>query len=453
MAKVRKIPGAFVGTRGVPAQYTTDPDVATPEQVASIGAAIDKARRLSRGEKIASPLQRVAPLATSPVRLNSTGTGTNRAPAGALNLGIAGGATVANSPVGMNATSKGSTRAPGSFKTGLGGGRGTLRVEPVALIGAAIDKARRLTQGRVIGNPVLRVRNVANSPAGVNISGGTGAPARQTPNAGLGGGTIATSPSRVNRSGGNQSLYPSAPNAGFTNGTAPVIGNTRTAPSSGGSVANSPVGFNATSKAPQGAGGAFKAGLGGGRGTLRIQPDISKLTEAEAASLKMLESSLVAKEQDPKQNDDFVLLQEILGRKQLVDPEQNRLKALFRRMDNLYHPETMTLGGADHWSQDPSARLAGRAHVSVNIHHAYVQIPAAIQAVRPIVNYVPTGQQAEDRKMAQMREQLYFRWWEANDMDLQHEQAALLKELYGHTAAKVYWDPIERVPKDAIDLA
>ena len=308
MAKVRKIPAAFEGTRGVPAQYTTDPDVATPEQVAAIGAALDKARRLSRGEKIASPLPRVAPLATSPVRLNSTGTGTNRAPAGAPNLGIAGGAPVANAPVGMNATSKGSTRAPGAFKTGLGGGRGTLR----------------------------------------------------------------------------------------------------------------------------------------------IQPDISKLTETEAASLKMLESSLVAKEQDPKQNDDFVLLQEILGRKQLVDPEQNRLKALFRRMDNLYHPETMTLGGADHWSQDPSARLAGRAHVSVNIHHAYVQIPAAIQSVRPIVNYVPTGQEAEDRQMAQMREQLYFRWWEANDMDLQHEQAALLKELYGHTAAKVYWDPIERVPKVTI---
>jgi len=308
MAKVRKIPAAFEGTRAVPAQYTTDPDVATPEQVAAIGAALDKARRLSRGKKIASPLPRVAPLATSPVRLNSTGTGTNRAPAGAPNLGIAGGATVANAPVGMNATSKGSTRAPGSFKTGLGGGRGTLR----------------------------------------------------------------------------------------------------------------------------------------------IQPDVTKLTPSEAASLKMLESSLVAREEDPKQNDDFVLLQEILGRKQLVDPEQNRLKALFRRMDNLYHPETMTLGGADHWSQDPSARLAGRAHVSVNIHHAYVQIPAAIQAVRPIVNYVPTGQETEDRTMAQMREQLYFRWWEANDMDLQHEQAALLKELYGHTAAKVYWDPVERLPKVTI---
>jgi hypothetical protein len=35
-------------------------------------------------------------------------------------------------------------------------------------------------------------------------------------------------------------------------------------------------------------------------------------------------------------------------------------------------------------------------------------------------------------------------------MDLLHEQAALLKELYGHTAAKVYWDPIEKLPKVSI---
>ena len=116
--------------------------------------------------------------------------------------------------------------------------------------------------------------------------------------------------------------------------------------------------------------GAFGAGLRGGQGTLRIQPNVDKLSPSEAASLKMLESSLVAQEIDPKNSDDYTLLQEILGRKQLVDPEQNRLKALFRRMDNLYHPETITLGGADHWSEDPSARLAGRAHVSVNIHHA-----------------------------------------------------------------------------------
>ena len=308
MAKVRKIPAAFEGTRGVPGQYTTDPAVATPEQIAAIGASLEKAARLKRGNTIVTPMKRVSPIPTQSTTVNRSGGGNLRAPAGAANSGIAGSSPIATAPVGINATSKGSQRAPG----------------------------------------------------------------------------------------------------------------------------------------------AFGAGLRGGRGTLRIQPNVEKLSPSEAASLKMLESSLVAQEIDPKNSDDYTLLQEILGRKQLVDPEQNRLKALFRRMDNLYHPETITLGGADHWSEDPSARLAGRAHVSVNIHHAYVQIPAAIQAVRPVINYVPTGSTPEDRQAAQRREQLFFRWWEANDMDLQMEQAALLKELYGHTAAKVYWDPIEKVPKISV---
>ena len=308
MAKVRKVPQAFEGTRGVPGQYTTDPEVAKPEQIAAIGSALDKANRLKKGATIVTPMKRVSPIPTQPTTVNRSGGGNLRAPAGAANSGLGGAAPIATAPVGMNATSKGSRRAPG----------------------------------------------------------------------------------------------------------------------------------------------AFGAGLRGGEGTLRIAPNVDKLTPTEAASLKMLEASLLAKEVSPSEDEDFALLSEILGRKQQVDPEQNRLKALFRRMDNLYHPETMTLGGADHWSEDPSARLAGRAHVSVNIHHAYVQIPAAIQAVRPVINYVPTGSEQPDRQAAALREQLYFRWWDANEMDLQHEQAALLKELYGHTAAKVYWDPIERIPKVTI---
>jgi len=59
--------------------------------------------------------------------------------------------------------------------------------------------------------------------------------------------------------------------------------------------------MNATSKGSRRAPGGFSAGLRGGSGTLRIQP-------SEAASLKMLESSLVAQELDPKQNDDYTLL-------------------------------------------------------------------------------------------------------------------------------------------------
>ena len=305
MAKVRKIPQAFEGTRGIPGQYTTDPDIATPAQIASLGAALDKAKKIRQGKQVLDPVAKGKPIATSPTKLNVFGGEIETAPNGTPNAGV-------------------SARANINFKANI-----------------AADRSKR---------------------------------------------------------------------------------------------------------AP----GTFGAGLRGGNGTLRIAPDMDKLTAAESASLKMLEASLLAKEVSPSQDEDFALLSEILGRKQQVDPEQNRLKALFRRMDNLYHPETMTLGGADHWSEDPSARLAGRAHVSVNIHHAYVQIPAAIQAVRPVINYVPTGQTTEDRQSAALREQLFFRWWEANDMDLQMEQAGLLKELYGHTAAKIYWDPVEGIPKVSI---
>jgi hypothetical protein len=285
--KVRKIPAAFEGTRAIPAQYTTDPDIATPEQIASIGSATEKARKLAKGQKIVASAAKGKPIATAPVFTNIT--------------------------VNKQGSVKGQPNRPVAGAAGIG-----------------------------INDPSISVRN---------------------------------------------------------------------------------------------------------RASARIKPNFEKLTLGEQASVKMLETALSGQGIDPNQNEEHLLLQEILGRKQLVEPEQNRLRSLFRRMDNLYHPETITLGGADHWADDPSARLAGRAHVSVNIHHAYVQIPASIQAVRPVINYVPTGSTTEDRAAAQMREQLYFRWWDANEMDLLHEHAALLKELYGHTAAKVYWDPVAEIPK------
>jgi hypothetical protein len=288
--KVRKIPAAFEGTRAIPAQYTTDPDIATPEQIASIGTATDKARKLAKGQVIVTAQPKSKPLATSPVGTSAT------------------------------------RRALRSART---------------LSNAGVQSGTE----RGIADPSLTVRN---------------------------------------------------------------------------------------------------------RAATKIKPNIERLTLGEKNSIKMLESSLTGRAENPGENEELLLLQEILGRKQMVEPEQNRLRSLFRRMDNLYHPETMTLGGADHWAEDPSARLAGRAHVSVNIHHAYVQIPAAIQAVRPVINYIATGPTPEERQTAQLRERLYFRWWDANDMDLTHEHAALLKELYGHTAAKVYWDPVADLPKVSI---
>lgn len=288
--KVRKIPAAFEGTRAIPGQYTTDPDIATPEQIASIGKATEKARKIAKGQRVIEAQPQGAPIVTSPTKINIFGGNVRGAKAGA------------------NARVQGAN--------GIG-----------------------------INDPSISVRN---------------------------------------------------------------------------------------------------------RTSARIKPNFERLALGEQASINLLQSSLVGQDLNPAENEELLLLQEIMARKQLVEPEQNRLRAMFRRMDNLFHPETITLGGADHWAEDPSARLSGRAHVSVNVHHSYVQIPATIQAVKPVVNYVPTGATPEDRAAAQMREQLYFRWWDANEMDLLHENAALVKELYGHTAAKVYWDPVDRLPKVSV---
>jgi hypothetical protein len=141
---------------------------------------------------------------------------------------------------------------------------------------------------------------------------------------------------------------------------------------------------------------------------------------------------------------------EILTRKSSNQSEADRRRAMFRRFDNLFHPNTMTIGGADHWADDPSARLAGRAHVSVNTHASYVMIPASLQAVRPVINYVPTGTEKADREMAASREKLFFRWWEEAEMDLVMEDASLYKSLYGDTAAKIYFDPVRGIPKVSV---
>lgn len=133
-------------------------------------------------------------------------------------------------------------------------------------------------------------------------------------------------------------------------------------------------------------------------------------------------------------------LQDILSRKASVDSENARRRNLFRRYDNLFHARTITTGGADHWAEDQSARLAGRVHVSVNVHPAYVSIPASLQAIRPVINYVPSGGSREERQEAASRERIFMRWWEEAEMDIVMEDASLYKALYGDTAAKVTYD-------------
>lgn len=82
MAKIRRIPRAFQGERGIPGQYTTDPDVATSQQVQSISDALDKAKLLGKGERLFSPLSAEAPIVTSlgaPATSGRNGTGRVRA--------------------------------------------------------------------------------------------------------------------------------------------------------------------------------------------------------------------------------------------------------------------------------------------------------------------------------------------------------------------------------------
>jgi hypothetical protein len=294
MAKVRGVPRAFQGKRAIPGQYTTDPDIATPQQIQSIGKAVDKAKRIGRGEQVIDRVNGGAPLITTATPAGVRGDSSRRAPAGA-NSGI---------------------RATGP--------------------------------------------------------------------------DIATSPVKLN----------------------------------------------------------YKKGDAGSPIKTRYQRlDKSKLTEQQAAVVKLMEQKLAVQNSTPDQDPEFMLYSEVLMRKQSSEPEQNRLRAIFRRFDNLYHPNIITLGGADHWADDATARTAGRAHVSVNVHAAYVNIPASLQAVMPVINYVPEGQDNDARARASNAERLFFRWAEENEFDLILEDACFVKALYGYTAAKIHWDAERQTPR------
>lgn len=170
----------------------------------------------------------------------------------------------------------------------------------------------------------------------------------------------------------------------------------------------------------------------------------------EQQSISLASTALQMKDIDPAEDPQFAILKQAYTLKQYQEPEQQRLRSKFRRFDHFYNPNTITLGGADHWAEDPTARSAGRAHVSVNVHPAYVNIPASLQAVPPVINYVPTTLDKEGRLAAGRRERLYFAWAEANEFDVRLEEACLYKALYGHTAAKIYWDDVLGVPKVSI---
>lgn len=332
---IRKLPGSFVDGKPQPSLYTTDPTIATPEQLAAIKKSTAEARQQIKGSK--------------------------------PKINVPGGFV-------KTEAQKANTNAPDPS---------------IGAIKAAIANARNEIRGN-------------KKPIEVQ------------------GGSIKTELEPATTGGRKRQQLPSA------------IANGRTKKAGAGRTINDAI-------------------ISGGKvRTAKINPKFDRLdalTAAQKKSMSLLRQSLDQLGQPDEGTENYLIALEAMNRKQLVEPEQNRMRAMYRRFDHYYHPGTFTLGGADHWAEDPSARLSGRSHVSVNVHSAYVNIPASLQAVSPVVNYVPTGPSTSERDQANRRERVFMAWWDSNDFDLRLEEACLLKSLYGTTAAKVYWDPVTKLPR------
>jgi hypothetical protein len=126
--------------------------------------------------------------------------------------------------------------------------------------------------------------------------------------------------------------------------------------------------------------------------------------------------------------------------------EMTRFQGLCDRYDNLYYPNAITKGGADHWPEDPNAKIPGRAHISLNTFPVYVDIPASLQSVEPIEDIVPVEDTEDSRTLAQGVERLYFAWKRDVDYERKAHQACIVKGLYGRTAAKIWWDKEAKRP-------
>jgi hypothetical protein len=188
----------------------------------------------------------------------------------------------------------------------------------------------------------------------------------------------------------------------------------------------------------------------GSAGWMNLTPSqqraLAKASDSKVyQALGMVSAELQMNGYAAEEETEYRLLAEIATRKGQLEAEQGRLRSLFRRFDNLYYPETITTpGGADHW---PEGGKPGRVHTSLNIPPVYVDIPASLQAVSPVENYVSASSDDEERAAAARCERLYFQWKEDSDFELEIHKGCIVKALYGFTFAKVWWDSIERMPK------
>lgn len=174
---------------------------------------------------------------------------------------------------------------------------------------------------------------------------------------------------------------------------------------------------------------------------------VARGKSAVEKSLSLAAWEALGRNEDPESSEEYQLLERIATYKSLQESEMSRLRAVFDRFDNLYHPTTFTTGGADHWPEhalDPKNR--GKVHVSVNVHRAYVDIPAALQSIPPYENIPAKENNQEARDAAARAERLYFQWLEDDDREEKDQLAAQTKALYGYTFGKVYWDQERRMP-------
>jgi hypothetical protein len=173
--------------------------------------------------------------------------------------------------------------------------------------------------------------------------------------------------------------------------------------------------------------------------------DLAKISDRKVDQARVFaDATYRANGMDPNEQDDYRLLADIATKKGQLEAEHGRLRSLFARFDNLYFPQSIAeQGGADHW---PEGRQPGRVHTSLNTPPVYVDIPASLQAVAPVENYVSASNDEEERSAAARAERLYFQWKEDSDFELEVHKACVVKALYGFTYAKVWWDAVEKMP-------
>lgn len=140
------------------------------------------------------------------------------------------------------------------------------------------------------------------------------------------------------------------------------------------------------------------------------------------------------------------VLRYIATKKATLNTEMVRFQQNCDRYDNLYYPNVLTKYGADHWPEDPNLQIAGKSHVSVNSHPTFVDVPAALQSVTPVENILPVSPEPMAQAMSAEVERLYFAWKDANEAETKYHKGAVVKGLYGKTAAKVIWDEEMQLP-------